>query len=73
MTTRIDDQRTLGEDGRPLPETSAPYAAKVLAERLIEYGPEELAPYHRNPRRGDVEAIAAAPHRLQDTAGAAGL
>lgn len=63
MTTRTEDQRTLGEDGRPLPETSAPYAAKVLAERLIEYGPEELAPYHRNPRRGDVDAIAASLRR----------
>lgn len=63
MTLRIDDRRTLGEDGRPLPETSAPYAAKVLAERLVEYGPEELAPYHRNPRRGDVDAIAASLRR----------
>ena len=63
MTTRIDDQRTLGDDGQPLPETSAPYAAKVLAERLIEYGPDELAPYHRNPRRGDVDAIAASLRR----------
>ena len=58
MTPRIDDQRTLGDDGRPLPETAAPYAAKVLVERLVEYGPDELAPYHRNPHRGDTAAIA---------------
>ena len=57
MTPRIDDQRSLGDDGQPLPETSAPYAAKVLVERLVEYGPDELAPYHRNPRRGDLDVI----------------